>query len=225
MGVCSSTRGGDDGPSVFDHHQNEQRPLAFAHVHDKEESMERERLLDEDERMTEERVNQYGLGVAVHELLTRERAKMLMLQIIMKFQESLIVRRRLTKAVWERWRYVVVCHKAGVDAGSWAPPRASIARREVMKIQAADCEGYVIEKEAQGNPKSAKSRGRMPNPDKIARAEMDHLVMMKENDLMRTLEIHRQAAEAKGEDFNIKNYLAKGRHERICCKNSSCVVS
>ena len=45
---------------------------------------------------------QVGVGALVREALLRQKAKMLMLQIIMKFQEALEVRRRLARAVFER---------------------------------------------------------------------------------------------------------------------------
>jgi len=65
------------------------------------------------------------------------------------------------------------------------------------------------------------------NPKDVDAEEMKHLIKLKDNDLMRVVEMERQEAEARGQNFDIKKFLlgAKTSHERVCqCCKSNCVI-
>jgi len=229
MGCGSSKAEGEGQRPNFTDPKDPLRPSACFRCVIDDDVNERERLLQKDDIETEERVQKYGLALCVHEAIIQQKAKMLMLQIIMKFQEALIIRRRLSRAIFERWRYVVICRRSGVDAGTWAPPRANRGAARAMRKREVECEGYVIEEVNSNKTKDAdgEKRRRKKNPKDVDAEEMKHLIKLKDNDLMRVVEMERQEAEARGQNFDIKKFLlgAKTSHERVCqCCKSNCVI-
>lgn len=234
---CGNSRALDD--SIRSHFARDSKSTIEAPSHDYFQGVhtingkdeERERLLQEDCKRDEERLQTVGVGMVVWEALVRQRAKMLMLQISMKFQEALVHRRSLAQACVERWRSVVSCRKAGRHPGFWMPPSATRGARLAMKDRlerGPEGEGEVIQQhhEVVVDKKGKSKRNQNGN-------DMDYLKMIKEDDLMRAIETQRVEQEAMtGQTMTKKQLLQKygvTTHEESdghgCCKDKGCVIA
>lgn len=216
---CGSSKSPTDG---FSHPEGPRpsRPAEFLDFVKNSDQTEQDALLEEDCKRDEARLAEAGVGALVREALMRQRARMLSMQIIMKFQEALVVRHRLARAVYQRWRFVVECRRAGVDAGTWSPPRSSRANAKAMKARQMERTDDVILDQAKDQRQSTKE-------------EMNYLRRLKEDDLMRVIETQRQEAEARGGKMNVRKLLASyglgaggaGDGGRACCRGRTCVIS
>jgi len=254
---CGTSKTKGDGPSFlkgdpWDTVQKDRRPSNYFSFQPNDEVNEREYLLAEDDRKTQEKVEKHGIAACINEAIVKQRAKMLTLQIIMRFQEGLIARKRLTRMAFDRWRYMVMCRKTNVEPEPWSPRGSSKKRRiptsalhisnsrlrrtspshSRLRLKSHPSNSrikraFVVDDSDYGDQISVGSK--MDHDIKrVNKREMETLVLFKEDDLMRSLEIRRQEAEARGQKLDVKKLMSYGNNitrERVCCKNRSCVIS